>query len=68
MIWNILLDLLFTSEEEKNLYKERYYTNKLLEKKTERKFLEDLKSKIIKQEEVAVEYDKETHTLKKKVL
>ncbi len=65
---NILLDLLFTSEEEKNLYKERYYTNKLLEKKTERKFLEDLKSKIIKQEEVAVEYDKETHTLKKKVL
>lgn len=65
---NILLDLLFTSEEEKNLYKDRYYTNKLLEKKTERKFLEDLKSKIIKQEEVAVEYDKETHTLKKKVL
>lgn len=55
-------------KKKKNLYKDRYYTNKLLEKKTQRKILEDLKSKIIKQEEVAVEYDKETHTLKKKVL
>ena len=65
---NILLDLLFTSEEEKDLYKERYYKNKLLEKKTQRKFIEDLKSRIAKQEELAIGYDEETHTLTKKVL
>lgn len=65
---NILLDLLFTSEKEKELYKERYYKNIELERKTQRKFLEDLKSKITKQEEVAIGYDEETHTLTKKVL
>lgn len=65
---NILMDILFTSEEEKELYKERYNKNTQLERRTQRKILEDLKSKITKSEEVAIGYDETTHTLTKKIL
>lgn len=62
----VLLDMLFSSEEEKNLYMKRYYANKSLEHKNIVKFLKSLKSELFKEEESTIIYDYEEHTLVKK--
>ena len=62
----VLLDMLFTSDEEKNLYMKRYYANKSLENKNIVKFLKSLKSELFKEEESTIIYDYEEHTLVKK--
>lgn len=68
---NLLLDILFTTESEKQIYIDRYTKNSKLDIEEKKKFLIDIKKHLFKEKEnpvISVEYDQEEKTLTKKVL
>lgn len=70
---NLLLDILFTTESEKQIYIDRYTKNSKLDIEEKKKFLIDIKKHLFKEKEkenpvISFEYDQEEKTLTKKVL
>lgn len=68
---NLLLDILFTTESEKQIYIDRYTKNSKLDIQEKKKFLIDIKKHLFKEKEnpvISFEYDQEEKTLTKKVL
>ncbi len=68
---NLLLDILFTTESEKQIYIDRYTKNSKLDIEEKKKFLIDIKKHLFKEKEkliISLEYDQEEKTLTKKVL
>lgn len=70
---NLLLDILFTTESEKQIYIDRYTKNSKLDIEEKKKFLIDIKKHLFKEKEkenpvISFEYDEEEKTLTKKVL
>jgi hypothetical protein len=68
---NLLLDILFTTESEKQIYIDRYTKNSKLDIEEKKKFLIDIKKHLFKEKEkliISLEYDEEEKTLTKKVL
>lgn len=70
---NLLLDILFTTESEKQIYIDRYTKNAKLDIEEKKKFLIDIKKHLFKEKEkenpvISFEYDQEEKTLTKKVL
>ncbi len=68
---NLLLDILFTTESEKQIYIDRYTKNFKLDIEEKKKFLIDIKKHLFKEKEkliISLEYDEEEKALIKKVL
>lgn len=68
---NLLLDILFTTESEKQIYIDRYTKNSKLDIEEKKKFLIDIKKHLFKEKEnpvISFKYDQEEKTLTKKVL
>lgn len=63
---NVFLDLLFDSEEEKEFYRRRYFSNKELEKINLSKLLNIFKNELFRDDSNTIVYNEDKHTLVRK--